>query len=70
VEHAQCSGTTNLYLANTGVVGHGSKVREGMVWRWREGGESILGFPLKLFWEKCPVGMTYHPKEGNVSWNH
>ena len=32
VEHAQGSGITNLYLANTKVVGHGSKVREGMVW--------------------------------------
>ena len=33
-------------------------------------GKSILGFSLKLFWGKCPAGMTYHPKEGNVSWNH
>ena len=32
VEHAQDSGTTNLYLANTGVVGYGSEVKEGMVW--------------------------------------
>ena len=30
-------GTTNLYSANTRVVGHGSKVREGMVWWWGEG---------------------------------
>ena len=30
-EHAQGSGTTHLYPANTGVVGHGSDVREGMV---------------------------------------
>ena len=37
MEHAQGPGTTNLYLANTGVVGHGSEVREGMVWRWGEG---------------------------------
>ena len=33
-------------------------------------GKSILGFPLKLFWGKCPVRMTYHPKEGKMSWNH
>ena len=33
-------------------------------------GKSIMGFSLKLFWGKCPTGMTYHPKEGNVSWNH
>ena len=38
VEHAQDSGTTNLYPANTGAVGHGSEVRDGMVWWWREGG--------------------------------
>ena len=37
MEHAQGPGATNLYLANTGVVGHGSEVREGMVWRWGEG---------------------------------
>ena len=36
VEHAQGSGTTNLYPTNTGVVGHGSKVKEGMVWQWGE----------------------------------
>ena len=43
VEHAQGSGTTNLYPTNTGMVGHGSKVREGMVWRWEEIGS--------LFWD-------------------
>ena len=33
-------------------------------------GKPILGFPLKLFWRKCPAGMTYYPKEGKMSWNH
>ena len=33
-------------------------------------GQSILGFPLKLFWRKCPAGITYHQKEGKMSWNH
>ena len=33
-------------------------------------GELILGFPLKLFQGKCPTGMTCHPKEGKMSWNH
>ena len=33
-------------------------------------GKSILGFTLKLFWEKYLVGMTYHLKEGKLSWNH
>ena len=37
VEYAQSLDTTNLYLANTGMVGHGSEVREGMVWRWGKG---------------------------------
>ena len=32
--------------------------------------EPILGFSLKLFWGKYPAGITYHPKEGRISWNH
>ena len=36
VEHVQGLGITHLYLANTGVVGHGLEVRNGMVWRWGE----------------------------------
>ena len=38
VEHAQGSGTTHLYLANTSVVSHEPEVREGMGWWWGEGG--------------------------------
>ena len=57
---------TYLYFANTGEVGHGSEVREGVVWRWGEG-EPILGFLLKLFWVKCPAVMTSHPKVVNMS---
>ena len=30
----------------------------------------ILRFPPKLFGEKCLAGMTYHPKEIKMSWNH
>ena len=37
VEHEQGLGTTNLYPANTGMVGYESKVREGVVWRWGKG---------------------------------
>ena len=33
-------------------------------------GKLILRFLLKHFWGKCPAGMTYHQKEGNVIWNH
>ena len=29
-----------------------------------------MGFLLKLFWGKCPAGMIYHLKEGEMSWNH
>ena len=37
------------------------------------GGEkkgSIMGFPLKLLWEKCSAGMTFHPKEVSMDWDH
>ena len=40
---------------------------------WFNGGEkkgSILGFPLKLLWERYPVGMAYHPKEVSMGWDH
>ena len=30
-------------------------------------GKPILRFPLKLFWGKCPTGITYHPKEEKMS---
>ena len=61
VEHTQDLGITNLYLANTGKKGYAQVVGRR--------GKPILGFPLKLFWGKCPAGMTYHLKEGNMSWN-
>ena len=41
-----------------------------MVWQWGEGEKSILRFLLELFWGKCLAGMTYHPKEAKLSWNH
>ena len=31
---------------------------------------SILRFPLKLLWEKCPTRMASHPKEVRTSWDH
>ena len=31
---------------------------------------SILGFLLKLFWERCPAGMASHPKEVSMGWDH
>ena len=33
---------------------------------WFGGGEKnrfILGFPLKLLWERCPIGKASHLKE-------
>ena len=38
VKHTQGIGTTYLYQANIEEVGHGSEVRKGVVWQWREGG--------------------------------
>ena len=59
VEHAQGSGITNLYLANIRVVGYGSEVREGMVWRWGEG-KAYYGVPTQIllgemsYWNDIP----------------
>ena len=70
VEHTQGLGTTHLYPTNTKMVSHGSKGKRmyGLAVERRE--KPILGFPLKLFWGKCLTGMTYHPKEVKMSWNH
>ena len=51
VEHAQGLGTTQLYLATTSTMGHGSEVREGMVWQWGEGESLLWDSYLKLFWK-------------------
>ena len=64
--HTQGSSTTYLYPANTGEVGHGLEVREGVVWQRREG-EAYSGVPTQSLWGECPAGMTYHPKEANMS---
>ena len=40
---------------------------------WSSDGERrkpIMGFLLRLFWGKCLAGMTCHPKETRMSWNH
>ena len=37
------------------------------------GGEkkgSIMGFSLKLLWEKCSAGMAFHLKEVSMGWDH
>ena len=68
VEHAQGSGTTNLHPANT--AGPWVKGKKGYGLTVGRRGKLILGFLLKLFWQKCPTGVTYHPKEEKMSWNH
>ena len=62
-----------MYPANIGMVGHRLEVREGMVWQWGQGG-AYSGVPAQTLWGgwggECPIEMTYHPKEGKMSWNH
>ena len=31
---------------------------------------SILGFLLKLLWDKCPIGMVSHLKEVSIGCDH
>ena len=69
VKHTQGIGTTYLYQANTEEVGHGSEVREGVVWRWREAG-AYFGVPTQALLGKCPAKITSHSKEVSMSWNH
>ena len=59
-------GTTYLYPTNIREVSHGSKVREGVVWWWGEGG-SYFGVLTQAILGKCFAGMTSHPKEANMS---
>ena len=47
VEHTQSPSTTDLYLTHIGVVGHGSEVREGMVWQWGE--MKAYSIPTQIF---------------------
>ena len=56
-----------------------SQYRSGRSWvRGKRGYGLTMGRRESLFWgshlnsfgEKCPAGMTYHPKEGMMSWNH
>ena len=69
VEHAQGPDFTNLYPANIG--GGGLWVRGKKVWSGSgEREKPILGFLLRLFWGKCPAGITYRPKKVRMSWNH
>ena len=66
VEHAQAPSTTNLYPANTGVVGHESEVREGMVWWWGEG-EAYSGVLTQALLGEMSCWDDIPPKRGRMS---
>ena len=62
---ARARGTTNLYPANTR---HGEFVGQ----RFRgyglvvgRGEKSIFELPTQVLSGKCPIGMTYYPKEAS-----
>ena len=67
VKHTRDPGTTSLYLAN---IGSGGSWVRGLGLAVGRGKKPILGILLRLFWGKCPAGMTCHPKEVRMSWNH
>ena len=59
MEHTQGLDTTYLYTANTRVVGHGSKVREGMIWRWgvekaHSGVFAYILLGVMSYWDDIP----------------
>ena len=51
--------TTYLYPTKTGEVGHGSEVKDGVVWRWGEEG-AYFGVPTQAllgeisYWDDIP----------------
>ena len=61
VEHVQGPGTTNLYPANTGIVGHGLEVRGGMNWRWGEG-KTYFGVSTHILLGVMPCWDDIQPK--------
>ena len=63
MEHTQGPSTTNLYPANIGVVDHESKVSEGMIWRWGEGGANF-GVPTQILLEEMSCWDDIPPKRG------
>ena len=70
VKHMQDLDTTSLYPTNIRSGGPWVRGKRGHGLIVRRGKKPILGFLLRLFWEKCPAGMTCHPKEVRMSWNH
>ena len=70
MKHVQDPSTTSLYLANIGSGGSWVRKKKGHGLAVGRGKKPILGFLLRLFWGKCPTGMTCHTKEVRMSWNH
>ena len=70
VKHVQNPGTTSLYSANIGSGGLWVRGKRGHGLVVERGKKPILGFLLRLFWEKCPAGIICHPKEVRMSWNY
>ena len=64
VEHTQGPSITNLFPANTGVVGHRSKVKEGMVWRLGEG-KAYSGVPAQILLRVMSCWDDIPPKRRN-----
>ena len=67
VKHAQDPGITNLYPTNIGSGRSWVRGKKGHGLTVGRGKKLILGFLLRLFWVKCPTGITYHPKEVRMS---
>ena len=63
VEHAQNSSTTNLYLVNIRVVGHGPEVRESVVWQWGEG-KAYSAVPARTLLDEMSCWDDIPPKRG------
>ena len=67
VEHTQGSGITYLYLANTGMMGHGSvgKRGYGLARGGREKGEFYSGILTQAFLRETSCWDDIPPKIGN-----
>ena len=71
--YTQGSSTTYLYPVNTGEVGHGLELREGVVWRWGEGGayfgvsaQALLG--EMSYWDDISPKRGKHELESLGTW--
>ena len=63
--HAQGLGTISLYPANTGHGEVGGQRFRGHGLVLGRGEKSILEVPTQALSRRCPVGMTYYPKEAS-----